>query len=246
MSKFERSEWAEQKHARDFIENADIYIMERKTSFTILKAFYRHYLLSNGLKGSVKVLDLGCGDGTITRELLSEHDNMEVTLVDGSSEMLESARKNLGNLQGMNFINKTFQELLENHESDDILPDKFDFVVSSLAIHHLQTAEKKALFKYIYHHLKTGGFFLNIDVVKAPTRELESWYRILWSEWIQENQAKLRVEKNFEDLPLRYKDNEDNNPDKLQVQLDALESVGFKQVDCYYKYGIFSMYGGKK
>lgn len=246
MSKFEKSDWAEQKHAKDFIENADIFILGRKTSFTILKSFYRHFLHTNELEGSVKVLDLGCGDGTITRELLSENDRLEVTLVDGSSEMLENARKNLGNHQDMTFIHKSFQELLENQGQDDILPSNFDFVVSSLAIHHLQTTEKKAFFQYIYNHLKLDGFFLNIDVIKAPTTELRRWYQILWSEWIHENQAKLKVEKNFEDLPLRSKDHGDDNPDKLQVQLDALESVGFKQVDCYYKYGIFSIYGGKK
>ena len=246
MSKFEKSEWAEEKHAKEFIENADIYILERKTLFTVLKSFFHYFLLSNGLKGSLKVLDLGCGDGAITRELLSEYDQMEVTLIDGSSEMLENARKSLKNHQGMTFIHKTFQELLENQRSDDILQDKFDFVVSSLAIHHLHTTEKKALFQYIYNHLKLEGFFLNIDVVKAPTNELESWYRVLWSEWIHENQAKLNIKRSFEYLPGQYKDNQDNNPDKLKVQLDALESVGFSQVDCYYKYGIFSIYGGKK
>lgn len=246
MSKFEKSEWAEEKHAKDFVENANIYILERKTSFTILKSFYRHFLLTNEFKESVKVLDLGCGDGTITKELLSEYDQMKVTLVDGSSEMLENARKNLKNHKNMTFIHKTFQELLKNKGSDDILPDNFDFVVSSLAIHHLHITEKKALFQYIHNHLKSDGFFFNIDVVKAPTNELESWYRVLWSEWIQENQAKLKVKKSFEYLPLQYKDNQDNNPDKLQIQLDALESVGFKEVDCYYKYGIFSIYGGKK
>lgn len=75
---------------------------------------------------------------------------------------------------------------------------------------------------------------------------MEQWYRVLWSEWIRENQTKLDTKKSFEYLPEQYKDNPDNHPDKLQMQLDALESVGFSQVDCYYKYGIFSIYGGMK
>jgi tRNA (cmo5U34)-methyltransferase len=32
----------------------------------------------------------------------------------------------------------------------------------------------------------------------------------------------------------------------LNTQLEALQSVGFKDVDCYYKYGIFAIFGGKK
>jgi len=248
MSKFEKSEWAEREHAKEFMENADIYILERKRLFAILNSFYRYFLGNNPpSKRPVKVLDLGCGNAALTMELLKEDKKINATLVDGSLEMLENARENLSDYPNMNFMHKTFQELLENgSQDDDILPNDFDFVVSSLAIHHLHTEEKKSLFQYLYDHLESGGFFLNIETVKAPTDELESWYRVLWSEWIGENQVKLDVKKSFEYLPEQYKDNPDNNPDKLQMQLNALESAGFSQVDCYYKYGIFSIYGGMK
>jgi len=247
MSKFEKSEWAEREHAKEFMENADIYILERKRLFTILRSFYRYFLGNNPSKRPVKVLDLGCGNAALTMELLKEDNKINATLVDGSLEMLENARENLSDYPNMNFIHKTFQELLEKGlQDDDGLPCDFDFVVSSLAIHHLHTEEKKSLFQYLYDHLESGGFFLNIETVKAPTDELESWYRVLWSEWIGENQVKLDVKKNFEYLPEQYKDNPDNHPDKLQMQLNALESAGFSQVDCYYKYGIFSIYGGMK
>jgi len=247
MSKFEKSEWAEREHAKEFMENADIYILERKRLFAILKSFYRYFLGNNPSKRPVKVLDLGCGNAALTMELLKEDKKINATMVDGSLEMLENARENLSDYPNMNFMHKTFQELLENgSQDDDILPHDFDFVVSSLAIHHLHTEEKKSLFQYLYDHLESGGFFLNIETVKAPTDELESWYRVLWSEWIAENQVKLDVKKSFEYLPEQYKDNPDNHPDKLQMQLNALESAGFSQVDCYYKYGIFSIYGGMK
>jgi tRNA (cmo5U34)-methyltransferase len=35
-------------------------------------------------------------------------------------------------------------------------------------------------------------------------------------------------------------------PDTLAAQLNALQTIGFEDVDCFYKYGIFTMYGGKK
>nr|WP_319373905.1 class I SAM-dependent methyltransferase [uncultured Methanobacterium sp.] len=256
MSKFEKSEWSEREHAQEFMENADIYILERKRLFEILKSFYRYFLGNNGSQKPVKVLDLGCGNAAITMELLKEDNKINATLVDGSLEMLKNARNNLKNYKDMNFIHKTFQELLENESQDkasqdngsqdNIISGEFDLVVSSLAIHHIATAEKKSLFQYIYDHLKSGGFFLNIETVKAPVDELEQWYRVLWSEWICENQDKLDTQKSFEYLPEQYKDNPDNHPDTLKMQLDALESVGFSRVDCYYKYGIFSIYGGMK
>lgn len=239
MSEFEKSEWAEKEHAQEFLENADIYILERKRLFQILKSFYRHFL---GEKNRTKVLDLGCGDGALTWELLKEDDQIQVTLVDGSSEMLKNARERLKSYN-MHFILRTFQELLKN---DEVLDDDFDLVVSSLAIHHLHLEEKRSLFEYIHNHLQTGGYFLNVDTVKAPTKELESWYRIFWSEWILENQEKLNITERFDHIPEEYKNNPDNHPDTLKKQLDALKSVGFRQVDCYYKYGIFAMFGGRR
>ncbi|NOY65253.1 MAG: class I SAM-dependent methyltransferase, partial [Nitrospirae bacterium] len=32
----------------------------------------------------------------------------------------------------------------------------------------------------------------------------------------------------------------------LEAQLDALRETGFKEVDCYYKYGVFAIYGGRR
>jgi tRNA (cmo5U34)-methyltransferase len=198
--------------------------------------------LENKEKRPLKVLDLGCGDGALTNELLKDDNKMEATLIDGSSEMLEKAWERLKSYDGLNYIHTTFQDLLEN----DVLTRDFDFIISSLAIHHLYTEEKESLFHYIYHHLNFGGFFLNIDVVRAPTEELEEWYRLLWKEWIRENEIKRKSEKSFQYLPTQYQNNQDNHPDTLEKQLKALKSAGFKEVDCYYKYGIFSIYGGRK
>jgi tRNA (cmo5U34)-methyltransferase len=252
MSSFEESEWSRKKHVDEFVENADIYILERKRLFKILKSFFRYFLENRINESAIKVLDLGCGNGALTKEILSVSDNVEVTLADGSYEMLENARKNLNSCD-FNYVHVTFQELLENEcASDDMLSPGFDLIISSLAIHHLYTEEKKALFKYIYNHLSPGGYFLNIETIKAPSDELESWYRVLWSEWIAENEEEMKIrekwtkKESYVNLPEKYKNNPDNHPDKLLDQLKMLESAGFKDVDCYYKYGIFSIFGGSK
>ena len=69
MTKFEKSEWTESKHVQDFVENADIYILERHRLFKIVKSFYK-YFLKNKYNRPIKVLDLGCGDGALTNELM--------------------------------------------------------------------------------------------------------------------------------------------------------------------------------
>jgi tRNA (cmo5U34)-methyltransferase len=139
---------------------------------------------------------------------------------------------------------KRFTRLeVENYPLD--LEKRLSFILSSLAIHHLVMAEKVALFEYVHHHLDPGGFFLNIDVVLSPTNDLEEWYLVLWKEWIDSHVANLQ-KASLLPVPQKYKDNVDNTPDLLLPQLKALERIGFRNVDCYYKYGIFAMFGGSK
>ena len=240
MSEFEESKWKNKQAALEFIENADMYILERQKLFAIMKSLYKHFLADNNK--TIKILELGCGDGRVTHELLQIDANLEGTLIDGSAEMVENAKNRLKSYPGLKFIQNTFQELVNSN----LLSETFDFVVSSLAIHHLQEDEKKTLFEYVYNHLNPSGFFLNMDVIRAPTESLENWYLKLWKEWIIENEAKMEHSESFQNIPDQYKNNPDNNPDTLENQLKLLKSAGFSNVDCYYKYGIFSVYGGQK
>ena len=68
---------------------------------------------------------------------------------------------------------------------------------------------------------------------------------MLWQEWINAHAANSQRESLLS-VPQQYKDNPDNVPDRLLPQLQALQRIGFKNVDCYFKYGIFAMFGGSK
>ena len=240
MTEFNKSQWAKPKFTQEYRDSADVYIVERRRLLEILRSFYRHFI---GNKSNNNVLDLGCGDGIVIQELLKIDNSIAATLIDGSEDMLNKAKDRLKDSENIRFIKASFQEILNKQ----ISLQRYDFIVSSLAIHHLTMKEKKALFRTIYSHLNDGGYFLNIDVILAPSDALEQWYLSLWREWIAERKTILGIEGNsYDDIIQRYKDNKDNKPDTLDKQLKALKSVGFKDVDCYYKYGIFTMYGGRK
>lgn len=238
MSEFNNSRWIDSSFSQIYREYADDYIPERYKLIEITKSLYKYFLQKDQTN---KVLDLGCGDGLIIHELLKIDDCIDATLVDGSSEMLDAARKRLDDFKRVRFVNASFQDLL----AEDPLPTTFDFILSSLAIHHLKMNEKELLFEYIYHHLNPEGLFLNIDVILSPDNDLEDWYLSLWKDWIDANVSDSK-KPSLLPIPQRYKDNPDNTPDTLSAQLQALERVGFKNVDCYYKCGIFTMFGGKK
>jgi tRNA (cmo5U34)-methyltransferase len=240
MTEFNKSRWAHAEFAQEYRNNAEIYVVERRRLLTILQSFYKHFLKDGRQK---TILDLGCGDGIITHEILKVDGSVSATLLDGSGDMLNNARERLKGFKNVQFICASFHDILEKK----VLKQNFDFVVSSLAIHHLTMDEKKSLFKKMHSHLYTDGYFVNIDVILSPTDVLEQWYMSLWREWINEKRNSLGIEGNYYDgIIRRYKDNTDNKPDTLDNQLNALKSIGFKNVDCFYKYGIFAIYGGKK
>lgn len=240
MTEFNKSQWTKPEFTQGYRDSADVFIVERKKLLEIMNSFYKHFI---GNKPNSNILDLGCGDGIVIYELLKIDNSIEATLIDGSEDMLNKAKYRMKEFGNLHFIRASFQEIINKK----ITLQKYDFIVSSLAIHHLTMEERTALFKTIYAHLNVDGYFLNIDVVLAPSDALEQWYLLLWKQWIDERKSFLGIEgSHYDDIIRRYKDNNDNKPDTLAAQLNALQNIGFEDVDCFYKYGIFTMYGGKK
>jgi tRNA (cmo5U34)-methyltransferase len=238
MTQFETSRWAESEFSQNYRDAANIYLPYRSQFIEITKSFFKHFISKNT---QAKVLDLGCGDGLFIQEFLKSFTPANVRLVDGSYEMLEAAKERLGEQGNLFFSQVSFQELL----SKDPINENFDFIYSSLAIHHLPFVEKKNLYNYIYNHLSAGGCFVHSDVVFPPSEKLERFYLSIWRQWIKKHPA-IEKHKELIDIPEEYKDNKDNIPDTLDSQLSAMKDIGFKDVDCYFKYGIFSLFGGFK
>ncbi len=242
MTDFDSSNWVAKDFAHKYLDEADVRIIERRRMFEVLKSHYKQFL---GNKQQNKILDLGCGDSILTCELFQIDDSIIPTLVDASEDMLKKARDRLSHINNASFIKASFQELLDA----DMQLSNYELVVSSLAIHHLDSNEKKQFFEYIYNHLIHGGYFINIDVVLSPTSPLEEWYRELWREWMAEKQAALDLGANFDCESIVSIHAEKEHFDKIDTlsdQLDMLREANFKDVDCFYKYGLFAMYGGTK
>jgi len=237
---FDKSNWANPEFSRGYVDNADIFIVERRRMLAVLRSFYLRFVMNGSRK---TMLDLGCGDGIVTAAIVEAGGSVSATLVDGSGDMLAKARARLAGLSDAKYVHASFQEVLRK----DLLAGPYDLIVSSLAIHHLTMGEKTALFDMAHTLLHPGGSFVNIDVVLAPSEALEKWYLALWKDWIDERKQSLGIAGDqFNGIVQQYKDTEENKPDTLNDQLNALNAAGFKDVDCYYKYGIFAMFGGQR
>jgi len=106
--------------------------------------------------GAGRVLELGTGTGETARRVLARHPAAVLVGLDASSDMLEHARAALPSDR---------VELRVARLQDPLPEGPFDIVVSALAVHHLDGAEKANLFRRVTASLAPGGRFVLGDVV---------------------------------------------------------------------------------
>ena len=173
-----------------------------------------------------------------SRTLAESFPNNSFFLLDGSAEMLEKSKEMMKGFE-VTLMTRTFEELVKGEAEDQ----RFDFVFSSMAIHHLGFPEKRLLYAWIYRELRFGGLFLNYDVVLPVSERIETWHFAMWRDWMNE---RSKEKGRFDALPESSKAKPENKPSRLSDHLYALEECGFCDVDCHYKYGVFCLYGGTK
>ena len=184
----------------------------------------------------IEALELGAGTGELTVKLLTRFPAASVTAVDHSAEMLAEAERKL----------ETFGD--RARISQGAFPDDFpagsaayDLVISTLAVHHLDDDQKRALFEGVYDALVPGGWFVNGDVIALPDNHLEGVADEMIENWVR---SKGWSEKAFMDQWQASDDFDD--PATLHDQLDWLRAAGFEGSTPVWQYYNFAVYAGRK
>jgi len=169
---------------------------------------------SNEFKFSM--IDLGCGTGTISKSVKNSFPGVNITCVDISREMLEIAKGKLdGNMTG-----------IEADFNDFEFSAKYDLVVSSLALHHLENdSDKLNFYKKIYSALNDNGVFINMDVVLGSDELIPDLYMKKWKEFMSKNVSEEEINNKW--LKNYYLE---DRPTKLITHLGMLRDCGFSNV----------------
>ena len=181
---------------------------------------------------NIRVLDLGAGTGLFAAMVIQAFPTATLHLTDISEAMLSQARQRFINNPLVTYSVQNHLELSET--------DQYDLVLSALSIHHLQNCDKKILFQKIHKTLRLGGMFINADQALAPSPRGEALYE---KQWIKDVISNGISEAVLEQARERMR--EDKNA-LLSDQMMWLSQAGFEDVDCWYKYFRFVVYGGTK
>ena len=182
----------------------------------------------------IKVIDLGCGTGTLTYTIKKVFPYAKILCVDLANNMLDAAKTKLQKYNDITFLLGDF--------CDSNFNETYDVIVSSLSLHHISTdKEKIEFYRKIYDTLANKGVFYNMDVILASNKFLQNVYLKKWKEFMLQNISLDEINNRW--IP-KYET--EDNPYKLMDEIKWLKKVGFRDVDVIWKYYNFAVYGGVK
>ena len=236
------SAWTE-TDSQIFSDYSDFFVPERNTQYQIIGDWL------GSVNSLDKAIDLCCGDGKLCGYLLDRFPNLKMTGLDGSEYMLKTGRQNLHGM-GSRFHTQLFQ-LEENNWRTSF--QNLDAVVSSLAIHHLDESQKKALFFDIYQMLNPGGVLVIADIIRPASEAGDTIAAEAWDHYVKQKADQAGKPEIF-DLFVRDNWNYFRDPDgdpvdkpsRLLDQLNWLKEAGFEEVDVSWVFAGHAIFGGRK
>ena len=167
-----------------------------------------------------RILDLGTGDGRLLALVKLAHPTATAVAIDFSPAMLDAASRR--------FAGDPSVEVMP-HNLEDPLPQlgMFDAVISSFAIHHLTHERKQSLYAEIHARLNPGGVFCNLEHVASATPQLHE-------EFLRHIGCTVETE------------DPSNKLLGLETQLQWLREIGFRDVDCHWKWRELALLTGRR
>ncbi|MEU5565662.1 class I SAM-dependent methyltransferase [Micromonospora musae] len=180
-----------------------------------------------------EVLDLGAGTGLLSLLLAAAVPGVRLTLVDAAAAMLEVGAERL---RARGVPHRTVLADL----ADPLPAGRYDAVVSALAVHHLDDAGKRTLYRRAADALVPGGVFVNAEQVAGPTPALDRRYDDVWTARIIELGAAA------DEIAAARERMRHDRPATVADQCRWLTDAGLVDVDCFFKEWRFAVFGGRR
>ncbi len=233
--------WKQREVAAAFLNERSLLIPDRQRQLEVVLRVLR---FASGPPR--RVLDLGCGDAILLAAVLEAYPDATGVAVDFSPLMLEQARARLA----------PFGARATTVEADLGAPSwlaqatgPFDAVVSGFAIHHLPHERKRELYREVFGLLNEGGTFLNSEHVASSTPRVEQMFDDAMSEHLWQRRRERGEAVTREEVGRAFLERPDRAANILapvEDQCRWLRELGFRDVDCFWKYFELAIFGGAR
>jgi SAM-dependent methyltransferase len=233
--------WKHPDVAAAFLNERSLLIPDRPRQFDVLLRVLRF-----APRPPSRVLDPGTGDGLILATVLTAFPQTTGVALDFSPPMLDQARARLAPFGDRASV---VEADLQSPDWRQAAPGPFDAVVSGFAIHHLPDARKQTLYREIYDLLSEGGVFVNLEHVSSPTPRIEALFDDAMSEHLYRRRREKGEAVTQEQVRQEFLERPDRAANILapvEDQCRWLRAIGFREVDCFWKYFELAVFGGTK
>jgi ubiquinone/menaquinone biosynthesis C-methylase UbiE len=227
------------------------YIPARKERFEIIVQ-----LIADSRRKVSKVLDIGCGTGSLMLPILEAFPNTKVWGIDFDTTLLALAKKRLSTFG--NRVKLVKADLRKNSWTK-LVGGQYDAIVSATALHWFSPTQLSRLYKQFARILKPSGIFLNADHAGSPCKQIQNGWENQrqhiarkyknnsandWDGfWLAYGRAlKLNVKVFRKKLTGDWVGTEQGLP--LEWHFEKLKIAGFVAIDCFWRLDYDAIYGG--
>ena len=134
-----------------------------------------------------RLLEVGCGTGSVIQHLRKHFPNAQLTGLDLSLDMLEIARKKIGQDENISLIQNAFGPKFKSETSFDVIVMSYSLSM----IHDQWTSIGEA----VKEHLSPRGYFVLLDFWTSKHQWFKDWMR--YNHVYMEAELPLWLQKDF-------------------------------------------------
>ena len=179
------------------------------------------------------LVELGCGTGNLSLELVAKYPRGALTFVDASPEMIAVTRSRVD--QARTSATPSVGFLVQRFEELDFRERTFDVVVSSISLHHVE--DKARLYARVQSLLSRGGRFCFADQIRG---EPESNHRLNWERWLDFCRERGHCTPEEIESLVQHAAAHDHYT-TLTDHIALLSRAGFSEIDCVWRNGMWGI-----